>query len=641
MNKAYARIAWENYPSDKTPINERNLNKIDYATDIIDDRVVTLDATKLDKTTAATMVKDVAYNESTGVFTITYLNGATIILDTKLEKLAVNFNYDKENQQLVIALDDGTKQYVDLSSLITEYEFSDTDTIAFAVDGAGKVSAIVKNGSITEDKLQSNYLADIKVEVAKAKASAMAALTSETNAEVSETNAKASETAAAISESNAKASETAAAISESNAASSASESATSAENALSSAEIATLKANAAAVSESNAKESEQNASASATSASEYADTAKGKALESSGYADISKSYAVGTDGAVRENDNTDNAKYFYEQVKQISQGINGIIPMGTVAFADLPASGMSYGWMYNISDEFVSDERFNDGGGVYYGAGNNVIWTSDDLWDVTASSSVTGVKGNKETTYRQGNVNITPENIGALPENGNAVSATKATQDENGNNIVATYQTKTGNTNNNAVTFTTDDSTSPTGWTNVEQMKSGEKHNSLFNKISTMFKNVRWLYKMLGTTDISGIGDGTTTGAIAAQNETLAQLNTNLSNLNTVTWIVEGGHYFNTARLLSFKGTNYVVHVLIHASLDGKTYRFYQRFQIGSSLSTELTYYLTLPSFTYNGNQSYYAVVKMDNWVMSLESVVLGNIDKTADATVYIGLSVG
>ena len=81
--------------------------------------------------------------------------------------------------------------------------------------------------------------------------------------------------------------------------------------------------------------------------------------------------------------------------------------------------------------------------------------------------------------------------------------------------------------------------------------------------------------------------------------------------------------------------------MLIHASLDGKTYRFYQRFQIGSSISTELVYYLPLPSFTYDGNQSYYAVVKMDNWVMSLDSVVLGNIDKTADATVYIGLSVG
>ncbi len=40
--------------------------------------------------------------------------------------------------------------------------------------------------------------------------------------------------------------------------------------------------------------------------------------------------------------------------------------------------------------------------------------TSDKLsqWDSLAASSVTGVKGNAETSYRKGNVNITPANIG-------------------------------------------------------------------------------------------------------------------------------------------------------------------------------------------------------------------------------------
>lgn len=34
-----------------------------------------------------------------------------------------------------------------------------------------------------------------------------------------------------------------------------------------------------------------------------------------------------------------------------------------------------------------------------------------------SSAKVTGVKGNAETTYRTGNVNITPANIGAAPAN--------------------------------------------------------------------------------------------------------------------------------------------------------------------------------------------------------------------------------
>ncbi len=84
--------------------------------------------------------------------------------------------------------------------------------------------------------------------------------------------------------------------------------------------------------------------------------------------------------------------------------------------------------MYNISDDFTSDDRFNDGGGIFYGKGNNVIWTSEGKWDVTAGSGVTGIKGSKERTYRQGNVNLTPEQIGAVAEDGDASDTTVALQ---------------------------------------------------------------------------------------------------------------------------------------------------------------------------------------------------------------------
>lgn len=42
MQKVYQRINWENDPSTNTPINEDNLNKMDYAIDQIDERVVQL-----------------------------------------------------------------------------------------------------------------------------------------------------------------------------------------------------------------------------------------------------------------------------------------------------------------------------------------------------------------------------------------------------------------------------------------------------------------------------------------------------------------------------------------------------------------------------------------------------------------------
>lgn len=182
MQKVYQRINWENYPSQETPLNETNLNIIDYAVDEHDNRIISLDSTKLDKITANGLVNAITFNESTGVLTISYLSGATATIDTKLEKIAVNFKYDTETQKLIIILDDGTTQEVDLSTLISQYEFLESDSIAFELTD-GKVKAVVKNGSITEDKLQPNYLADIKVEQEKARSSANAAAVSEDNAD--------------------------------------------------------------------------------------------------------------------------------------------------------------------------------------------------------------------------------------------------------------------------------------------------------------------------------------------------------------------------------------------------------------------------------------------------------------------------
>jgi hypothetical protein len=178
MQKIYSRTYWENFPSEKTAMNEKRLNNAEKGIDDLDDRIVAMDAAKVDLVKANNLVEEITYEEATGILTVTKMNGSKAVIDTKLEKLAVNFTYDPQTQQLIITLDDGTTQNVDLSALITEYEFLDSDTIAFEITD-GKIKAIVKNGSITEDMLQPNFLADVKVEAEKAKASASAADASE------------------------------------------------------------------------------------------------------------------------------------------------------------------------------------------------------------------------------------------------------------------------------------------------------------------------------------------------------------------------------------------------------------------------------------------------------------------------------
>lgn len=331
MNKAYIRINWENYPSDATPINKVNLNRLDSATDILDDRVITLDTTKATKTEVATLVSDVTFEESTGIITITKKNGSKVTIDTQMGKIAVNFDYDPVTEQIILTLIDGTKQYIDLSALITQYEFLDTDTVAFTIGTDGKVSAIVKEGSIEEKHLEPNYLAKIKVETAKAE-------TSRADAAVSATKAE--------------------------------------------------------------------------------------------------SYAVGGTGS-REGEDSDNAKYYYQQAKDVSEGLKGgLQPHGTVAFADLPAlPDVNAGWMFNISDEFTTTDDFKEGSGNVIPAGANIYKTSDGKWDVLAGTPVTGVKGAKETAYRRGNVNLTAADVGAVAEDGDAsdVAVTFSTADERTN----------------------------------------------------------------------------------------------------------------------------------------------------------------------------------------------------------------
>ena len=190
MQKIYNRTHWENFPSEKTAIDAMRLNNVEAGIDNLDDRVVAMDAAKVDLTKANELVKEILWDESNGTLTIVKMNGSQAMIDTKLEKLAVNFTYDPQSQQLIITLDDGTTQNVDLSALITQYEFIDSNTIAFEISSDGKVSAIVKEGSIQEKHLRPDYLADIKVESAKAAASAKSAKESETKAAKSAIDAK-------------------------------------------------------------------------------------------------------------------------------------------------------------------------------------------------------------------------------------------------------------------------------------------------------------------------------------------------------------------------------------------------------------------------------------------------------------------
>lgn len=408
MNKCYYRIVWENYPSDKTPLNEQNLNKVDVATDEMDNRIISLDSTKFDKSEAQLLVKYIEYDEDTGVFKITHYNGASYTIDTLLEKLAVNFDYDYQTQKLIITLSDGEVKYVDLSALLTQYEFLDSGTVAFTVDSTGKVTADIKEGSIEERHLRPDYLADIRVESAKAEASAAEAGKSEAAAAASQAESKKSEDAA-------KVAELAAAESAGESADSAAVSLGESVKAAASAAAAKESQDAAMISETNSGVSAEAAEASSIAAAGSAGDAAQSAEDASGFATEAESFTHGGTGT-REGEDTDNAGYYYGQTKYLAERVsNALIYMGTVTSAQLLAiTDAEPGDTYNISDEFITTDAFKEGAGRIVPMGSNVSRTADGYWDVLAGTPVTGIKGAAETVYRKGNVSLTPENIGAL-----------------------------------------------------------------------------------------------------------------------------------------------------------------------------------------------------------------------------------
>lgn len=165
----------------------------------------------------------------------------------------------------------------------------------------------------------------------------------------------------------------------------------------------------------------------------------------------------------------DNANAYAKEAKTAASSITGALkPKGTIAFKDLPdLSTTDIGAMYNISDEFVSTDNFKDGGEITYPAGTNIYKTEDSMWDCL---------GGQLSDY------LMRDDIDTAVEEAMPDYATSA---------------------------------------QLTELVAGEKMSTALGKIKTAVKNVISLVKLLGTADISSVGNGTVTGAISTLNSNI------------------------------------------------------------------------------------------------------------------------
>lgn len=181
-----------------------------------------------------------------------------------------------------------------------------------------------------------------------------------------------------------------------------------------------------------------------------------------------------------------NAKSYMDAAKTAAASITGALkPKGTVTFANLPnISSVESGAMYNISTAFTSVEKlFKDGGKIQYPAGTNVYKTEDGMWDCLG--------GELSDYLMKADIDTAVEK--AMPD------------------------------------YTTSSS--------LQELVSGESVKSALGKIKTAVKNVITIVKLLGSTDISKIGNGTVTGAISNNattiNKVINKQATDLKSTNT------------------------------------------------------------------------------------------------------------
>lgn len=235
----------------------------------------------------------------------------------------------------------------------------------------------------------------------------------------------------------------------------------------------TAYANAAASSAKSAATSESNANTYKTNAVSSANTAETAKTAAETYKNNAQTYM-------------NNAKSYMDAAKTAAASITGALkPKGTVTFANLPnISSVESGAMYNISTAFTSVEKlFKDGGKIQYPAGTNVYKTEDGMWDCLGGElSDYLMKADIDTAVEE-----------AMPD------------------------------------YTTSSS--------LQELVSGESVKSALGKIKTAVKNVITIVKLLGSTDISKIGNGTVTGAISNHattiNNVINKQATDLRGVNT------------------------------------------------------------------------------------------------------------
>lgn len=166
------------------------------------------------------------------------------------------------------------------------------------------------------------------------------------------------------------------------------------------------------------------------------------------------------------------------------------------------------------------------------------------------------------------------------------------------------------------VTFESGDGLEPTGPAEVPLMESGWRVKNLMRSISLAVRNTRYLLKVLGTTDISALADGTLTGAVKGLADD--KLDKAGGDVGGALWL-KGGSVVHTvnnpenaSRAIRFATIDFLtgygdmtLEFKVAARLSRVTATYYLNFQAGGTPSST-----NLASFMYDGSSMPLRILK-------------------------------
>lgn len=121
--------------------------------------------------------------------------------------------------------------------------------------------------------------------------------------------------------------------------------------------------------------------------------------ECENYANLAHQWAT-YESDSEEPSATNNSKYWAEKSQEYAVG--ALHWKGSITFANIPTSGMVTGDLYNITDDFITDNRFTEGAGIECPAGTDIVWGANGKWDLPLSAT-------NATQVKYGNTTVADE----------------------------------------------------------------------------------------------------------------------------------------------------------------------------------------------------------------------------------------